>query len=336
MHIRHFKKDVTLSILRQISKSGWKSTSDGITIVELKDGFAASPSLEYKREKEPVYGCVDGWHRLKDITTLLELNADKVLDATRDTTDLNATCLDTPPLFTNWPVDGATGIVSKVEVTVLESAFTESELISYVMHLNSATGFAVVTTTYLGMLAAGRRFFQAITAEFLAKVAGGQCNSVFAPQTWFVTEMVSLFQTEYEDANMEFKIIRLLNTNTGLMELLQGHVVRYPWATINAVRQERLQHLVNMIPVDEHNAAETVTWTVSAFVQVQHKWAETMLKQRDSRPIPNTPVHKPSGGPSRNGVFKAVLSLLKHLYILHKPQPPEPPSYARSTQQRRL
>jgi hypothetical protein len=61
-----------------------------------------------------------------------------------------------------------------------------------------------------------------------------------------------------------------------------------------------------------------------------------MQRQRASRPISNTPVHTPSGGPSRNGVFKAVLSLLKYLYILHKPQPSEPPSYAGSSQQRRL
>jgi hypothetical protein len=53
--------------------------------------------------------------------------------------------------------------------------------------------------------------------------------------------------------------------------LLQGHAVRYPCATINAVRRELLQHLVNLIPVDEPDAAETVTWTVSAFIQVQHK-----------------------------------------------------------------
>jgi hypothetical protein len=149
---------------------------------------------------------VDGWHRLKAITTLLKRNADKVLDAAREATDLNATCLDTPRLFTNWPVDEATGIVSKVEVTVLEGAFAESELILYAMHLNSAAGFAVVPTTYLDMLAAGRRFLQAVTTEFLAKVAGGQCDSVFAPQTWFVTEMVSLFETEYEDANMDLKL----------------------------------------------------------------------------------------------------------------------------------
>jgi hypothetical protein len=100
--IRHFNKDVMLSILRHISKSGWKSTSDGITVVELKDnpyGSAASPSLQYRREKEPVYGCVDGWHRLKAITTLLERNADKVLHATRGATEHDATCMDTPRLF---------------------------------------------------------------------------------------------------------------------------------------------------------------------------------------------------------------------------------------------
>jgi hypothetical protein len=43
------------------------------------------------------------------------------------------------------------------------------------------------------------------------------------------------------------------------MELLQEHAVRYPIATINAVRRETLQHLVNLIPVDEPDAAETVT-----------------------------------------------------------------------------
>jgi hypothetical protein len=63
--------------------------------------------------------------------------------------------------------------VSKVEVTVLEGAFAESEIISYAMHMNSTAGFAVVPTTYLDKLAAGRRFLQAVTTEFLAKVAGG-------------------------------------------------------------------------------------------------------------------------------------------------------------------
>jgi hypothetical protein len=337
--IRHFKENGMLSILRQICKSGWKSTSDRITVVELKDnpyGSDASSSLQYKRVKEPVYGCVDGWHRLKAITTLLERKADTPLGQTRGALEHNTTCLDTPLLFKNWPVDETTGIVSKIEVTVLEGEFAESELILFAMHLNSTAGFAVVSTTYLDMLAAGRRFLEAITAEFLAKVAGGQCDSVFAPQTWFVTEMTCVYATEYEDANMDFKIIRLLNTNTGLMELLQDHAVRYPMATINAIRRETLQHLVSLIPVDEPDAAETVTWTVSAFIQVQHKWGETVQKQRASRQIPNTPVYTPSGGPSRNGVFKAVLSLLKHLYILHKPQPSEPPSYAGSTQQRRL
>jgi hypothetical protein len=47
--IRHFDKDGMLSIICRISKSGWKSTSDGITVVDLNDnpyGSAASPSLQ--------------------------------------------------------------------------------------------------------------------------------------------------------------------------------------------------------------------------------------------------------------------------------------------------
>jgi hypothetical protein len=182
--IQHFTKDEMLSVLRQISESGRKSSSDGITVVELKDnpyGYAASPSLQYKREKEPDYECVGGWHRLNAITTLLERNADKVLHETRGATEHDATCMDTPRLFKSWPVDEATGIVSKVEVTVLEGSFAESDLISYAMHLNSAAEFSVVTTTYLDKLAAGRSFLKAVTTEFLAKVAGGQFDSVFCP-----------------------------------------------------------------------------------------------------------------------------------------------------------
>jgi hypothetical protein len=146
--------------------------------------------------------------------------------------------------------------------------------------------------------------------------------------------MVILYGTTYREADQDFKIIRLLNTNTGFIKLMQEHAVRYPIATINAITREILHHLVNLIPVDGPDAAETVTWTVSAFIQAQHKWGETM-QQRVFRQNPNAPVSVPSGGPSRTGIFKSVLSLLKDLYILHKPQPLESPSYAGSTPQKR-
>lgn len=353
--IRPLSHDGMMSILRQFNTSGWIATLGVILVVELKDqpyGSDTSPSVEHTRGKKPVYGCVDGWHRLKAILAVLERKDDAPFDAEfpmrpsgpfvlgrRPPPAHNITCLDTPRLFPLWPVDDVTGVVSHIEVSVLEGTFAMSTLVSFAMHMNSATGHAVVQTTYLDQLAAGMRFLAAKTTEYLANVKGGMTTAKFFPQTWFVEEMKGLYGTSAVEATTDFNITRLLNTNDGLMELLQELAVQYPSAAINAIQRDTLQHLVPLIPADGPDAAEIMTWTVSAFIKIQHAWGE-IVQQRGNRHAKrqalDSPVPVPTGGPSKNRIVKAVLSLLIDIYILHKPQPSEPPVYPGSTPQKRL
>jgi hypothetical protein len=161
----------------------------------------------------------------------------------------------------------------------------------------------------------------------------------FFPQTWFMEEMKGLYRTSAVEATTDFNITRLLNTNDGLMELLQELAVLYPSAAINAIKRDSLRHLVPLIPADGLDAAETITWTVSAFIKIQHAWGE-IVQQRGNRQANrqalSSPVPVPTGGPSKNRIVKAVLSLLINIYILYKPQPSEPPACPRRTPQKRL
>jgi hypothetical protein len=212
-----------------------------------------------------------------------------------------------------------------------------SALVSFAMHMNSATGHAVVQTTYSDQLAAGMRFLAAKTTEYLASGKGGMTTAKFFPQTWYVEEMKGLYGTSAVEAT-DFNITRPLNTNDGLMELLQELAMQYPSAAINAIKRDTLQHLVPLIPADGPDAAETMTWTVSAFIKIQHAWGEIVQQlgnRQATRQALDSPVPVSNGGPSKNRIVKAVLSLLIDIYILHKPQSSEPPSYPRSTPQKR-
>jgi hypothetical protein len=161
-----------LGILHGFVKIGWDSNRAGIYVVPfaenplplrsaLSDQGSTVPSIAPVPTNAPLYGCIDGWHRLAAIKALFTAEPDGVFDMFwSKESERFVSADDSSSIFPDWPPDVGTGRVAKAPVTILQGAIPAHELIAIALHFNNASGYVVVATTYIDTLAAGKRYLE--------------------------------------------------------------------------------------------------------------------------------------------------------------------------------
>ena len=156
------------NILESLVHSGWDRNRSGIYVIEItgnRDILGGQFAQSCSNIPAPLYGCVDGWHRIQAIRRLLAKTDHTTFDPTfplRPGTSVqqrqNVTAADSPNIFPDWPVDVGSRHVSQIQVVLLEGAIDLATLVLYAMHLNHAASYAVAEVTYIDILSSGKRY----------------------------------------------------------------------------------------------------------------------------------------------------------------------------------
>jgi hypothetical protein len=263
-----------LGILGGIVKSGWESISARIYVVALaesslllapalSDQGSTVPFIAPVPTSNPLYGCVDGWHRLTAIKALVTVEPDGVFDPLwPDENGRPVSAENGRPvladggswIFPDWPREVDTGPVDKVPVTILHGAIPAHELIAIPLHINNASGHIVVATTYIDILAAGKRYLEVYCGErrqlaiqrnlYLGDpIAEKVGQTSITAKRVFVGQMTGLQGANARNAAKDYNTVLFLNRTPGLLELLQNFEAQKPRDTEYVVNRTTMQEL---------------------------------------------------------------------------------------------
>jgi hypothetical protein len=127
----------------------------------LSDQGSTVPSIAPVPTNAPLYGCIDGWHRLAAIKAIVTAEPEGGFDPLWPEENMRAVSADdSPSIFPDWPRDVDIGRVARVPVTILQRAILSHKLIVIALHLSNANSHVVVATTYIDTLAAGKRYLE--------------------------------------------------------------------------------------------------------------------------------------------------------------------------------
>jgi hypothetical protein len=338
--IRALHRGGMLGILGGIVKSGWDSNRAGIYVVALaenplpkapavSDQGSTVPSIAPVSTSNPLFGCIDGWHRLAAIKALLTAEPDGVFDPlwpdekgrpiSADDSGRPVSADDSSWIFPDWPREVDTGRVDKVPVTILQGAIPAHELIAIALHLNNASGHVVVATTYIDILAAGKRYLEVYCEDRRQRAIqrnlylGDPPVEKVGPSSKtakkvFVDEMTGLQGASARIAAQDYNTVLFLNRTPGLLELLQNFEAQKPTATEYVVKRTTMKELEGYSRQAIVIFEGSTLWAMEVLILAQEEFDGSLGKKNN--------------GPGKLAHVPLILSSLPELYALIKRVPP--------------